>query len=171
MGRSKRASASHGGAQGAAASAPSMATGTQFSTAGHIDTGKRRASRNGAVVFAIVVFAVAFGLVLAATQVLLGGIGLGALVEILPQFGSDNLVGIDHQHPFARRTLDGKGAGWFCTHAVALGIGHDLAAIALGNLYGTVGRFHVADHDLVEVLDCFETLGQVALGVISVDDY
>ena len=51
MGRSKRASASHGGAQGAAASAPSMATGTQFSTAGHIDTGKRRASRNGAVVF------------------------------------------------------------------------------------------------------------------------
>ena len=54
MGRSKRASASHGGAQGAAASAPSMATGTQFSTAGHIDTGKRRASRNGAVVFAIV---------------------------------------------------------------------------------------------------------------------
>ena len=57
MGRSKRASASHGGAQGAAASAPSMATGTQFSTAGHIDTGKRRASRNGAVVFAIVVFA------------------------------------------------------------------------------------------------------------------
>ena len=80
MGRSKRASASHGGAQGAAASAPSMATGTQFSTAGHIDTGKRRASRNGAVVFAIVVFAVAFGLVLAATQVLLGGIGLGALV-------------------------------------------------------------------------------------------
>lgn len=26
-------------------------------------------------------------------------IGLGALVEILPQFGSDNLVGIDHQHP------------------------------------------------------------------------
>ena len=98
-------------------------------------------------------------------------IGLGALVEILPQFGSDNLVGIDHQHPFARRTLDGKGAGWFCTHAVALGIGHDLAAIALGNLYGTVGRFHVADHDLVEVLDCFETLGQVALGVISVDDY
>lgn len=80
MGRSKRASASHGGAQGAAASAPSMATGTQFSTAGHIDTGKRRASLNGAVVFAIVVFAVAFGLVLAATQVLLGGIGLGALV-------------------------------------------------------------------------------------------
>ena len=80
MGRSKRASASHGGAQGAAASAPSMATGTQFSTAGHIDTGERRASRNGAVVFAIVVFAVAFGLVLAATQVLLGGIGLGALV-------------------------------------------------------------------------------------------
>ena len=80
MGRSKRASASHGGAQGAAASAPSMATGTQFSTAGHIDTGKRRASRNGAVVFAIVVFAVAFGLVLAVTQALLGGIGLGALV-------------------------------------------------------------------------------------------
>ena len=80
MGRSKRAGTSHGGAQGAPGAAPAVAPGAQFSTAGHIDTGRRRASRNGAVVFAIVVFAVAFGLVLAAAQALLGGIGLGALV-------------------------------------------------------------------------------------------
>ncbi|WP_418251909.1 slipin family protein [Gordonibacter urolithinfaciens] len=80
MGRSKRAGTSHGGAQGAPGAAPAVAPGAQFSTAGHIDTGRRRASRNGAVVFAIVVFTVAFGLVLAAAQALLGGIGLGALV-------------------------------------------------------------------------------------------
>lgn len=39
-----------------------------------------RASRNGAVVFAVVVFAAAFGLVLAMAQAAFGGIGLGALV-------------------------------------------------------------------------------------------
>ena len=50
MGRSKRAGTSHGGAQGAPGAAPAVAPGAQFSTAGHIDTGRRRASRNGAVV-------------------------------------------------------------------------------------------------------------------------
>lgn len=79
MGRSKRNGAVLEGAQGAAG-ASAFPSGAQFSTAGHIDTGKRRASRNGAVVFAVVVFAVAFGLVLAVAHAALGGIGLGALV-------------------------------------------------------------------------------------------
>ena len=45
-----------------------------------VETGKRRASRNGAVVFAIVVFLLAFGIVLAVAEYGLGGIGLGALI-------------------------------------------------------------------------------------------
>ncbi len=45
-----------------------------------VETGKRRASRNGAVVFAIVVFLLAFGIVLAVAEFCLGGIGLGALI-------------------------------------------------------------------------------------------
>ncbi|WP_080799144.1 slipin family protein [Arabiibacter massiliensis] len=72
MGCNKRGSAALEGIQ--------EASGAQFSTAGHIDTGRRRASRNGAVVFAIVVFVVAFCVVLAAAQALSGGIGLGALI-------------------------------------------------------------------------------------------
>ncbi|BDE95575.1 slipin family protein [Raoultibacter timonensis] len=45
-----------------------------------VETGKRRASRNGAVVFAMVVFLLAFGIVLAVAEFCLGGIGLGALI-------------------------------------------------------------------------------------------
>ena len=45
-----------------------------------VETGKRRTSRNGAVVFAMVVFLLAFGIVLAVAEYGLGGIGLGALI-------------------------------------------------------------------------------------------
>ncbi|HIY84656.1 slipin family protein [Rubneribacter sp.] len=48
--------------------------------AARLDTGRPRASRNGAVVFAVVVFVIAFSLVLAVAQVAFGGIGLAALV-------------------------------------------------------------------------------------------
>ena len=43
------------------------------------ETNRRRASRNGAVVFAVVVFVLAFGIVLAAFQAAFGGIGIVAL--------------------------------------------------------------------------------------------
>lgn len=43
------------------------------------ETGRRRASRNGAVLFALVVFTVAAGAVLAVAQLVAGGIGLAAL--------------------------------------------------------------------------------------------
>lgn len=46
-------------------------------------TGRRRASRNGAVVFAVVVFAVAFGIVLGAAQVLFGEVSLVTLLVAL----------------------------------------------------------------------------------------
>ena len=45
-----------------------------------IETGRRRASRNGAVVFALVVFAVSFAVVLGIFQLAAGGIGLPALI-------------------------------------------------------------------------------------------
>ncbi|WP_315897680.1 slipin family protein [Xiamenia xianingshaonis] len=45
-----------------------------------LETGRRRTSRNGAVVFAIVVFALAAAVVLVAWQVLVGAIGLAALI-------------------------------------------------------------------------------------------
>ncbi len=45
-----------------------------------LETGRRRASRNGAVMFALVVFAFAAGVVLAVAQLTSGGIGLLALV-------------------------------------------------------------------------------------------
>lgn len=44
-------------------------------------TNRSRASRNGAVVFAVVVFVLAFGIVLAAAQAAFGEIGLVALVS------------------------------------------------------------------------------------------
>ena len=44
-----------------------------------LETGRRRASRNGAVVFGLVVFAVAAAVVLVVAQVAFGGIGVGAL--------------------------------------------------------------------------------------------
>ena len=44
------------------------------------ETGKRKASRNGAVVFAIVVFLAAFGIVLAIAEYGLGGVSLAALI-------------------------------------------------------------------------------------------
>ena len=46
----------------------------------HLETGRPRASRNGAVVFAVAVFAAAFAIVLVAAQLAAGGVGLAALV-------------------------------------------------------------------------------------------
>ena len=45
----------------------------------HLETGRPRASRNGAVVFAVAVFAAAFAIVLVAAQLAAGGVGLAAL--------------------------------------------------------------------------------------------
>lgn len=45
-----------------------------------LETGRRRASRNGAVIFAVVVFALAACVVLGASQLLLGGVGVPAVV-------------------------------------------------------------------------------------------
>ena len=45
-----------------------------------LETGRRRSSRNGAVVFGLVVFALAVAVVLAVAQVAFGNIGVGALV-------------------------------------------------------------------------------------------
>lgn len=45
-----------------------------------LETGRRRASRNGAVIFAVVVFALAACLVLGAARVLFGGVGVPAVV-------------------------------------------------------------------------------------------
>ena len=47
------------------------------------ETGRRRTSRNGAVVFTVVVFLVAAALVCAVAEVGLGGVGVGALVAAL----------------------------------------------------------------------------------------
>lgn len=57
-------------------------TGAQNQTLGspQFETGKRKASRNGAVVFAIVVFLVSFGIVLGVAEYGFGGIGLAALI-------------------------------------------------------------------------------------------
>lgn len=44
-----------------------------------LETGRRRASRNGAVAFAVVVFVLAAGVVLAVAQFVFGGIGVGAV--------------------------------------------------------------------------------------------
>lgn len=46
----------------------------------HLETGRPRASRNGAVVFAVAVFAAVFAVVLVAAQLAAGGVGLAALV-------------------------------------------------------------------------------------------
>ena len=45
-----------------------------------LETGRRRSSRNGAVVFGLVVFALAVAVVLVVAQVAFGNIGVGALV-------------------------------------------------------------------------------------------
>lgn len=69
--------ASGGGAptaQAAGATLPWSAGGA------HLNTGRPRASRNGAVVFALVVFVVAAALVLAIAHFALGGIGLAAVL-------------------------------------------------------------------------------------------
>lgn len=52
----------------------------QGSTEFGFDTGRRRSSRNGAVVFAIVLFALGFAAVLLVAQLALGGIGVAALI-------------------------------------------------------------------------------------------
>lgn len=52
----------------------------RMQTGEKLETGRRRASRNGAVMFALVVFAFAAGVVLAVAQLTSGGIGLLALV-------------------------------------------------------------------------------------------
>ena len=52
----------------------------QGSTEFGFDTGRRRSSRNGAVVFAIVLFALGFAAVLLVAQLSLGGIGVAALI-------------------------------------------------------------------------------------------
>lgn len=52
----------------------------QGSTEFGFDTGRRRSSRNGAVVFAIVLFALGFAAVLLVAQLALGGIDVAALI-------------------------------------------------------------------------------------------
>ena len=75
------AGASEAGYAAAGAAAPFGEGRTaSFPANARFDTGRRRASRNGAVVFAVVVFAIAFALVLAAVQLAFGGIGLAALL-------------------------------------------------------------------------------------------
>lgn len=59
---------------------PSFAATRQMPAGYRFETSRRRSSRNGAVVFAVVVFAVAFGLVLALFQGLAGSIGIVALL-------------------------------------------------------------------------------------------
>ncbi|MBX9034575.1 slipin family protein [Gordonibacter massiliensis (ex Traore et al. 2017)] len=73
----KNAGSTAAGAGGATASAFGNARPVPEGV--RMETGRRRASRNGAVVFAVVVFVVAFGIVLALFQAALGGIGLVAL--------------------------------------------------------------------------------------------
>ena len=70
----------HGDEHGTVEAQQSFADARQMPMGCQVDTGRRRASRNGALVFAGVVFAVAFGVVLALFQVLAGEIGLVALV-------------------------------------------------------------------------------------------
>lgn len=48
-----------------------------------LETGRRKASRNGAIVFGIVVFAAAAAVVLAVAQLAFGGIGVGAIAFAL----------------------------------------------------------------------------------------
>lgn len=82
---STAASAFHaaGGSAAAGGGAPAQATGATmpWSAGGaHLNTGRPRASRNGAVVFALVVFVVAAALVLAVAHFALGGIGLASIL-------------------------------------------------------------------------------------------
>ena len=101
-----------------------------------------------------------------------GAVGLAdALIEIVAQLGGDQLVGIDHKHPVVGSRLYGKGAGRLSRNGIAFGECHHAASILSGNIERAVGALHIANQNLIELLDRFEHFLQMLLGIVGVDDH
>jgi hypothetical protein len=93
------------------------------------------------------------------------------VVEVHPQLGGHQLVGIDYEHPVVGSRLDGKRAGRLGTDGVALGESDHTAPVSLSYGNRTVGTLHIADKYLVEPLDGFEYLLEILLRIVGIDDY
>ena len=77
-------------------------------------------------------------------------------VEVVPQLGAHELVGVDGQDPVTAGMVDGELAGWLGDPMLSTRESEDAAAMPLGDGERRIRALHVADDELVEVRDRLE---------------
>ena len=92
------------------------------------------------------------------------------LIEIRSQFWCHQFVSINDEYPRTFSTLYGKGSGWFGTGMITFWKGDNLTSGTLSNLYGMVSTLHIADNNLIEVLNGVEYTLQEFLCIVGIDN-